>query len=314
MIKERAFAPINGWGPAVLFAATLVVGPTVFIVLAANGPEQFWPSGFFGICAGLSVLTGLFGLFGCLPVQPNQARVLLLFGNYIGSVVESGFYWVNPLYNKKKISLRIRNFETGSTKTPEEKDAAGRVIRKESRRPGRPSKVNDRDGNPIDISAVVVWRVVNTAEALFEVDDYDDFLAVQSEAALRSLAEPPSVRQRRSRGFVARKYDRDLRSAQTRHSRSVGESWDRSHRGPYQPFGICARNRRSDVATATSSGRGRRAYEDRRRSRRHGGNGADGTFQGQDRRFGRRTPRPHGVELVGGLVQRPPRSASGQCR
>ena len=188
-MKERIFKPIPGWGPTVLLVTLIVAGPALFVTLAvSSGSEDFWPAGFFGICAGLCVLLGFFGLFGCMPVQPNQARVLLLFGNYIGSVVESGFYWTNPLYNKKKISLRIRNFETGTTRTPEEKDASGRVIKKESRQPGRPSKVNDRDGNPIEMSAVVVWRVVNTAEALFEVDDYEDFVAVQSEAALRNLA------------------------------------------------------------------------------------------------------------------------------
>ncbi len=188
-MKEHVFKPISGWGPTLLLLVLMVVGPILFITLAVrSGGEAFWPEGVFGICAGLCVLLGLFGLFGCMPVQPNQARVLLLFGNYIGSVVESGFYWTNPLYNKKKISLRIRNFETGTTKSPEEKDAAGRVIKKESRNASRPSKVNDRDGNPVEISAVVVWRVVNTAEALFEVDDYEDFVAVQSEAALRNLA------------------------------------------------------------------------------------------------------------------------------
>jgi regulator of protease activity HflC (stomatin/prohibitin superfamily) len=82
----------------------------------------------------------------------------------------------------------VRNFETGSTTTPETKGAQGKVIQKAMRTSGRPSKVNDRDGNPIEISAVVVWRVVNTAEALFEVDDYEDFVAVQSESALRNLA------------------------------------------------------------------------------------------------------------------------------
>ena len=82
----------------------------------------------------------------------------------------------------------MRNFETGSVHTPEKKDAAGKVVQERTRTLGRPSKVNDRDGNPIEISAVVVWRVVNTAEALFEVDDYEDFVAVQSEAALRSMA------------------------------------------------------------------------------------------------------------------------------
>ena len=97
-------------------------------------------------------------------------------------------YWVNPFFSKKKVSLRIRNFETGSVVTPEKKDAAGTVVSQKMRTAGRPSKVNDREGNPIDISAVVVWKVVDTAEALFEVDDYEDFVRVQSEAALRNLA------------------------------------------------------------------------------------------------------------------------------
>jgi regulator of protease activity HflC (stomatin/prohibitin superfamily) len=123
-----------------------------------------------------------------MAIQPNQARVLLLFGKYKGSALTSGFYWVNPFFSKKKISLRIRNFETGSIQTPEQKSAQGQVIQAKTRTAGRPSKVNDRDGNPIEISAVVVWRVVNTAEALFEVDDYEDFVAVQSEAALRNMA------------------------------------------------------------------------------------------------------------------------------
>ncbi|HAH46120.1 MAG TPA: hypothetical protein DCM07_14960, partial [Planctomycetaceae bacterium] len=130
----------------------------------------------------------LVGLFGCMAIALNQARVLLLFGEYKGSVMQSGFFWVNPFYSKKKISLRIRNFETGSVSTPEQKDQAGNIIQRKTRSGGRPSKVNDRDGNPIDISAVVVWRVVNTAEAMFEVDDYEDFVSVQSEAALRNLA------------------------------------------------------------------------------------------------------------------------------
>lgn len=125
--------------------------------------------------------------FGFQAVQPNQARVYTLFGVYKGSVVESGFYWVNPFYGKQKVSLRVRNFETGSKFTPERKEA-GVVKQYASRSEGKPVKVNDRDGNPIEISAVVVWRAVNTAELLFEVDDYMDFVAVQSEAALRHLA------------------------------------------------------------------------------------------------------------------------------
>jgi regulator of protease activity HflC (stomatin/prohibitin superfamily) len=116
--------------------------------------------------------------FGFQAIQPNEARVYTLFGEYKGSAVDSGFFWVNPFYGKRKLSLRVRNFETGSMHSSESA----------SRSAGKPVKVNDRDGNPIEISAVVVWRAVNTAEILFEVDDYMDFVAVQSEAALRTLA------------------------------------------------------------------------------------------------------------------------------
>ena len=125
---------------------------------------------------------------GFVAIAPNDARALLLFGDYKGSITESGFFWVNPFFTKKRITRRVRNFETGSVTTPQRKDAAGKVVQEKVRSTGKPSKVNDRDGNPIEISAVVVWKVVDTAEALFEVDDYEDYVAVQSEAALRNLA------------------------------------------------------------------------------------------------------------------------------
>jgi regulator of protease activity HflC (stomatin/prohibitin superfamily) len=189
MIREKHYRAMTGWGPLVVTLALLVTGPWMFI----NGVRGLarYDAGLsaYLLAGGIVVflLGGLF-LFGFMAIAPNEARVLLLFGKYKGSALESGFFWVNPFYTKKKISLRIRNFETGSTHTPEHKDASGKVVQAKSRTPGRPSKVNDRDGNPIDISAVVVWRVVNTAEALFEVDDFEDFVAVQSEAALRNMA------------------------------------------------------------------------------------------------------------------------------
>lgn len=101
------------------------------------------------------------GLFG---VQPNQAVVLTLFGRYVGSVRKEGLRWVNPFLAKKRVSLRVRNFETSHL------------------------KVNDLDGNPIEIAAVVVWKIVDSAEALFQVDKYENYVNVQSEAALRNLA------------------------------------------------------------------------------------------------------------------------------
>jgi regulator of protease activity HflC (stomatin/prohibitin superfamily) len=102
--------------------------------------------------------------FGFFLVNPNEARVLLLFGKYVGSVKTTGLKYSNPLYTKKRVSLRTRNFETGRL------------------------KVNDRDSNPIEIAAVVVWKVVDSAEALFEVDDFVQYVTVQSEAAVRTLA------------------------------------------------------------------------------------------------------------------------------
>jgi len=103
-------------------------------------------------------------LKGFFMVGPNEAKVLQLFGSYVGTAKEPGLRWTNPFFKKTKMSLRVRNFESGQL------------------------KVNDRDGNPVEIAAVVVWRVVETAEASFEVDDYQNYVKVQSEAALRNAA------------------------------------------------------------------------------------------------------------------------------
>lgn len=189
MHDERIYKPTAGWFPLLVFVAVIVIAVTCFITTLANADTLGGGLTLFMVIGSIVFAVGsVIGLCGLMAIAPNQARVLLLFGEYKGSVTESGFFWVNPFYTKKKISLRVRNFETGSTSTPEKKDAAGTVIANKTRTSGRPSKVNDRDGNPIEISAVVVWKVVNTAEALFEVDDYEDFVAVQSESALRNLA------------------------------------------------------------------------------------------------------------------------------
>ena len=185
---EKVFKPVSGWFP-LFMALGGAIGAIVLFFSSIAMERTFGGFIAFGIVGAILLfLTCFVSLFGLMAIAPNQARVLLLFGEYKGSVTSSGFFWVNPFYSKKKISLRVRNFETGATTTPEQKDAAGQVVKQKSRSPGRPSKVNDRDGNPIEISAVVVWKVTNTAEAMFEVDDYEDFVAVQSEAALRNMA------------------------------------------------------------------------------------------------------------------------------
>ena len=103
-------------------------------------------------------------VFGTFTVNPNEGKVLQLFGRYVGTVRQPGLRWAHPFYTKHKISLRIRNFESAKL------------------------KVNDHDGNPIEIGAIVVWKVIDTAEAAFEVDDYENYVRVQTEAAVRNLA------------------------------------------------------------------------------------------------------------------------------
>ncbi len=184
IVKEKKVVPSSGWQPLFMCLA-IAVGALVLIPV---GFSIGGPGILLSVLAILAIPLALIGLFGLMAIAPNDSRVLLLFGEYRGTVTESGFFWVNPFLSKRKVSLRVRNFETGSHTSPEQKNPQGQVIQQKTRSSGRPSKVNDRDGNPIDISAVVVWKVTDTAEALFEVDDYEDFVAVQSEAALRSLA------------------------------------------------------------------------------------------------------------------------------
>ncbi|NQX80981.1 MAG: SPFH domain-containing protein [Flavobacteriaceae bacterium] len=112
----------------------------------------------------LLILIGLVVLTGLVLVQPNNSRVLLLFGKYVGTIKNNGLYWVNPLYTKKKISLRASNFDSERL------------------------KVNDKLGNPIMISTILVWRVKDTYKAAFDVDNYEHFVRVQTDAAVRKLA------------------------------------------------------------------------------------------------------------------------------
>ena len=158
MIREKVIRPLPGL-PMVLLALGILGINTWLLVNAAQVPTPR------SIVLGLAiyVLTAI-ALGGFLVVQPNEAKVLTLFGKYSGTVKEAGFWWVNPFTRKTRLSLRTRNFETAKL------------------------KVNDAHGNPIEIGSIVVWRVVDTAEAMFEVDDYEHYVKVQSESAVRGLA------------------------------------------------------------------------------------------------------------------------------
>jgi len=141
----------------------------VFVILA-GAALVFGISSFrmghllFGIASAVVLVLSSTCLFGLFVVNPNEAKIAQLFGDYIGTVRSPGFHWMNPFAKRRPVSMRIRNFESAKL------------------------KVNDHTGNPIEIAAVVVWKVVDSAEAVFEVDDYKNFVQVQSEAALRNLS------------------------------------------------------------------------------------------------------------------------------
>ena len=157
MIRERVREVFSGW---IMLAVLLTaLGLFVYLLIGAVGAE----SAPLGILWAAALMVTLIMMAGFFIINPNEAKVLQLFGAYAGSVKSAGFKWANPFYTKRRISLRIRNFESGKL------------------------KVNDNEGNPIEIAAVVVWRVIETAEASFEVDDYEHYVKVQSEAALRNM-------------------------------------------------------------------------------------------------------------------------------
>jgi regulator of protease activity HflC (stomatin/prohibitin superfamily) len=147
----------------------LAVGVTVFAVALAGGLIAAGSMGNVVVLTVLGVVLALVTLFACrgfVVVQPNESRVLILFGRYVGTLLNTGLWWVNPftVFWRQTISLRVRNFQ------------------------GERIKVNDASGNPIEVAAVIVWRVTDTAKAVFDVEDFEQFVVVQSETGVRHLA------------------------------------------------------------------------------------------------------------------------------
>lgn len=158
MLKEIPRHPVNGIPLLITFPILLILT----IVGTAVALEQ--GSNVLGVFLALVSVALVISLFGFFMVNPNEGRVLQLFGAYVGTVGDAGLRWANPFFTKRRVSVRVRNFETAKL------------------------KVNDVRGNPIEIGSVVVWRVRDTAEAVFRVDNYENFVHMQSEAALRTLA------------------------------------------------------------------------------------------------------------------------------
>lgn len=160
--REEPREVMSGWTMLSLaFIVPLVIAGAVFMIVqnGVTGVDIV-----LLVVLGLATLTWVICLAGFYTLQPNESAVLILFGRYVGTDKTSGFHWANPFYNKVKVSLRARNLNMEAI------------------------KVNDLRGNPIEIASVVVWRVDNTAEAIFDVDDFVHYVSVQSESALRHLA------------------------------------------------------------------------------------------------------------------------------
>jgi len=158
MYREKSYPAANGLLALIVLLAITLAGVAMMVREFNAGRE------FTGLAATLVVVIASCFFAGLFIVHPNEAKALVLFGTYKGSVRKDGFWWANPFLTKQAISLRVRNFETAKL------------------------KVNDNHSNPIEIGAIVVWKVVDSAEALFEVDDYLKYVAVQSESALRAVA------------------------------------------------------------------------------------------------------------------------------
>lgn len=157
---EKSLKPMSGY-LALLLALASSIGGIVLIILSTNDQRE---NGGIIVAAVLLLLVGIFLFKGIMVVNPNHSWVCVFFGKYVGTVKDNGLLWVNPLYSRYKISLRSENLESAKL------------------------KVNDKMGNPIEIAAVIVWQVSDTYKAAFEVADYNHYVKIQSEAAVRHLA------------------------------------------------------------------------------------------------------------------------------
>ncbi len=161
-MKENPIRSLPGIPVLLVVLAAAALAAWLFITGIAA--DQGAPSPLKILACAVIVILAVFSVAGLYTVQPNQAAVLSLFGKYVGTVKDNGLRWNSPFYSKKKVSQRVRNFESGKL------------------------KVNELDGSPIEIAAVIVWQVVDSAEAVYNVDDYESFVHIQSESALRTMA------------------------------------------------------------------------------------------------------------------------------
>ncbi len=190
--KERPGASMSGWLFLVITLGLKATAITMIVRAIIHGSRQE-PFALLLVGGILALILTVFMWVGFFTLQPNESRVLILFGSYKGTVRQAGFHWANPFYSKgSKISLRMRNLN------------------------GERLKVNDKRGNPIEIAAVVVWKVEDTAQAAFDVDDYENYVEVQSESAVRHLASAYAYDQGEEDEFTLRGGGDEVNSALTK--------------------------------------------------------------------------------------------------
>jgi regulator of protease activity HflC (stomatin/prohibitin superfamily) len=277
MNQEKTIKPASGYGITALCLA-LLAGMIFSIIM--NKPI---------LCLAF-LLPFIFLVRGLLILNPNESMVLVLFGTYKGSIKTSGFHWVNPFYLRHKISLRARNLN------------------------GQPLKVNDKIGNPVEIAAVIVWQVQDTAKATFEVDDYTKYVHIQSEAAVRHLAgicpydnfeeEHSEVTLRGGADKVNKLLEDELNDRLSPAGIKVTEA--RISHLAYAQEIAGAMLRRQQATAVVAADRGRRS--------RHGGNGPGQAVRERDREPGRGAQGRHGEQPAGRLVWRQRRESCGQYR
>ncbi len=163
-MKEKSLASLNGLGTLAGSLLVALAGTALSVLGATTRTGSGSPNLLLMLAGMLVIFAAVFILAGLYTIQPNQAAVLSLFGKYVGTVKDNGLRWNNPFYAKRRVSQRVRNFESGKL------------------------KVNELDGSPIEIAAVIVWQVVDASEAVYNVDDYESFVHIQSESALRAMA------------------------------------------------------------------------------------------------------------------------------
>ena len=270
---------LNGWLALLLVMLWFVAAIALLIstVEAAEAGAISDGAAFRILGAVLMVGLGIFLCFGFFTLEPNEARVLILFGAYKGTMRRSGFHWANPLYarhrgpaptsgpasakkllgegatqgkSKTKLSLRAHNFNSPTL------------------------KVNDKRGNPVEIAAVVVWRVEDTAQAAFDVEDYESYVKMQSESAIRSIASLYAYDHGEEHEITLRGGGDEVAHALTKTAGTLGEGRRRRRGVAAHAPRLCARDRARDAASPAGRSRHRRAREDRARRRQHGRDGA----------------------------------------